>query len=418
MAARGHRRPTVRHPRAPRINHNRIALITAASELFAESGPASVSIREVSTRAGCSHTLIGQQFGSKQGLELVVIASAVDEFASFVEEHCARPDFSFTELVTWLRDHPTTTRLLTRCALGEFEGFSFHDRTGLADAIVNQIRARSGQKGSVGSTQTKTVAYMVMAMILGYFSVQELLTVASRVDPVPPPKRDAVLGAAIDLVVNLLGSGHVDLRSNSRRKPQAPEGLPDLTTIDSRSALIEATIVLYSAQGPASLTTREISDVAQVNQGLIYHYFESREALLAEAITEANLAIEVMLPAGASLDLEVVVRAVTQARSTRMLSRVEANGIALSQVRTSFPVFDRLLADYPKVPKGSRTTGLSDPRMAVMAGSAMSFGSALWDEPLRQMLQIPEQMDLIRALAGTVGFIFAQPETGTEQSSQ
>lgn len=41
----------------------------------------------------------------------------------------------------------------------------------------------------------------------------------------------------------------------------------DLTTVDSRSALIAAAIELYAAKGQAALTTREIADLAQVNQG-------------------------------------------------------------------------------------------------------------------------------------------------------
>jgi AcrR family transcriptional regulator len=409
MAARIERRPPVRHPRAPRINHNRIALLAAASELFAESGPSSVSIRAVSTRAGCSHTLIGQQFGSKQGLEIAVIASAVDEFTSFIRELSTEGDFSFQEVVTWLRNHPTTTRLMVRSVLGEFEGFSFGEHTGLGEALIHQLRVRNGQMNLNGLSQARTVAYMVWAMIFGYFSLQELLTVASRVDQVPAPKRDALLAATADLVAGLLGSGRVDLRSKSRRKPEPPQEFPDLTTIDSRSALIQAAIELYSSSGPASLTTREIADLARVNQGLIYHYFESREALLTEAIAEANLPLEISLPPGVELDLPAAIRAVAQARSYRMLARVEANGMPLAQVRTRYPVFDRLLADYPQVPKGSRTTGLNDPRIAVMLGSAMSFGSALWGGVLRQILQIPNEMDLVPALAGTVGLIFAQP---------
>ncbi len=411
MAARPDRRPPVRHPRAPRVNHNRIALLSAGSELFAELGPASVSIRAVSTRAGCSHTLIGQQFRSKQGLELAVIAAAVDEFSNFIRELCDGPNFSFAEVIAWLRNHEVTTRLLTRAALGEFEGFSFSDHIGAGEALVNQIRARSGLTTSSGTAQAKTVAYMALAMIFGYFSLQELLTAGSRVEAVPPPKRDVLLGSAVEFVLDLLRSGQVDLRSNTRRKPAPPQEFPDLTTIDSRSALIQAAIELYSAQGPASLTTREIADLARVNQGLIYHYFDSREALLAEAIAEANLTIEVALPQKGVMDLETVIRAVAQARSYRMLARVEVNSIPLSRVRTTFPVFDRLLDDYPKIPKGSRTTGLSDPRIAVMLGSAMSFGSALWGTSLVEMLQIPAQMDVVPALAGAINLILAQPRT-------
>lgn len=46
----------------------RAALIQAAAELFAERGPARVSVRDVAARAGVNHGLVHQYFGSKRAL--------------------------------------------------------------------------------------------------------------------------------------------------------------------------------------------------------------------------------------------------------------------------------------------------------------------------------------------------------------
>jgi AcrR family transcriptional regulator len=46
----------------------RAALIQSASQLFAERGPAGVSVRDVAAHAGVNHGLVHQYFGSKQAL--------------------------------------------------------------------------------------------------------------------------------------------------------------------------------------------------------------------------------------------------------------------------------------------------------------------------------------------------------------
>ena len=44
------------------------AVLEAASQLFAEKGPAATSIREVAARAGVNHGLLHRHFGSKRQL--------------------------------------------------------------------------------------------------------------------------------------------------------------------------------------------------------------------------------------------------------------------------------------------------------------------------------------------------------------
>jgi AcrR family transcriptional regulator len=160
------------------------------------------------------------------------------------------------------------------------------------------------------------------------------------------------------------------------------------------------------------LTTREIADLARVNQGLIYHYFESREALLAEAFTEANAPFLISLTVNPITDLQPVLRAVYQSPSHRMLMRLQVNGEPLEKFRTEFPVFDSLLATSGHVvPRGPKTEGLKDPRIALMLGSSLTFGAALWDGPLRDMLGISQEIDLIPALAELAQHIFDLPRS-------
>jgi AcrR family transcriptional regulator len=414
MAPKAPRLPPVRHPRAPKPNLNRAALLAAGAELFAIHGPAAVSIREIAINAGCSHTLIGQQFGSRKGLETAVIEAAIEEFAEFANQLFAGPQISYLALIAWLREHTTTHRLLSRFALGEFEGHSWRSDAPFGDTLVNTLHRTTGTADTPAAQEAKIheakiAAFAILAMILGQISMDQFTNAASRTAEIPAPRRDGLLAEAAELIATLPGTGRVDLSPRTPRLIEPAMTPPDLTMIDSRSALVNATIQLYSAHGPAALTTREIADLARVNQGLIYHYFDSREALLDEAITEANAPFMEVLPVDAPLEFQSILRWLSASPTHRMLVRLEANGVPIDKVRTNFPIFDRLLATFPKVPKGSRTSGLTDPRVAVLLGSSMTFGAVLWDETLRDLLGISHEVDLLPALANLVQLFFSLP---------
>jgi AcrR family transcriptional regulator len=411
MAPKVPSRPPVRHPRASRPNLNRAAILAAATELFATSGPAAVSIREIATRAGCSHTLIGQQFGSKKGLETAVIKATMEEFTDFSSQVFAEAEISYAALIEWIREHDSTLRLLSRFALGEFEGTNWRSDSPFGTTLIGSLQQHRATADINAAEETKIVAFAILATILGHFSQDQFLCRASRTMEVPAPRRDELLAEAAQLIASLPGSGLVKLHASGARVVGPPEQPPDLTVIDSRSALVQATILLYASHGPAALTTREIADLARVNQGLIYHYFESREALLDEAITEANAPFLASLPLNPPIDLLPVLRAVYRTPTHRMLVRLQANGVPIEKVRTRFPVFDSLLATFPHVPSGPESDGLKDPRIALMLAGSLTFGAALWDGPLRDMLGISQETDLIPALAELMQFIFDFPRS-------
>lgn len=81
------------------------AVLTAASALFAEKGPAATSIREVATRAGVNHGLVHRHFGSKRQLlaatlqHLADTAAAVREAGAPIEELEAAHDLQLRVMV-------------------------------------------------------------------------------------------------------------------------------------------------------------------------------------------------------------------------------------------------------------------------------------------------------------------------------
>jgi TetR/AcrR family transcriptional regulator, repressor for neighboring sulfatase len=56
------------------------AILDAASELFAEQGPAATSIREVATRSRVNHGLVYRYFGTKEELVAAVLDHVSDQF--------------------------------------------------------------------------------------------------------------------------------------------------------------------------------------------------------------------------------------------------------------------------------------------------------------------------------------------------
>ena len=57
----------------------------------------------------------------------------------------------------------------------------------------------------------------------------------------------------------------------------------------TRQALIEATAKILVEDGYAALTTRRVAEVAGVAQSTLMHHFETREALLIEAVTHVAM---------------------------------------------------------------------------------------------------------------------------------
>jgi AcrR family transcriptional regulator len=63
----------------------RRALIEAAVESIAETGPSALSLRAVAKRAGVSHAAPGHHFGDKAGLLTAVAAQGYDRFADALD---------------------------------------------------------------------------------------------------------------------------------------------------------------------------------------------------------------------------------------------------------------------------------------------------------------------------------------------
>jgi AcrR family transcriptional regulator len=89
------RSTTPRRPRrtqAERRETTRASLLTAAAELITEKGISSISLAEIGRRAGYSHAIVNQHFGSKAVLIEQVVATVEQQFTVRLAELGAAPD--------------------------------------------------------------------------------------------------------------------------------------------------------------------------------------------------------------------------------------------------------------------------------------------------------------------------------------
>src|SRR4249919_1341016 len=90
----------------------RRALLSAATELFAEEGYDSAATKEIARRAGCSESLIFRYFGDKQGIFEEVVSGQIALAVAHAEEQLANALPStlreFIEQLFLIRPMPNT----------------------------------------------------------------------------------------------------------------------------------------------------------------------------------------------------------------------------------------------------------------------------------------------------------------------
>jgi AcrR family transcriptional regulator len=400
------RRPTERSRRA---ELNRESLVVAAADLFAEMGPGAVSIRAVAERAGCSHTLIGRHFGSKEGLENAVIERVANHFRALTEAALTASTWSASDVLVGLRRDPQATRLAIQAALGEFDTAPILGASTLGPRLSSLIESRRGGDPADPSAAARGTAFFVLHTLLGYITFEPLLVFGTRTADVDESTRDAAIAEATDLIIELGSDPDTDLGwgPDPRRLPERPSVIDP--TLTAKEALIVATIDLYVERGPGRVTTRDISRRADVNQGLIYHYFDSIEDLTVAALTVAAAPFAASAVSSDRFDLARLARNRPDLDFLTIIARHLIAGGDLGSLGVSTKVFDSILERYGDLPVGAGPGGLDDPRLATMAASGYYQGTAVWDRVVRAALGIPMTGDLSAAGITVVTALLDRP---------
>ena len=140
------------------------ALIQAAITLFAERGPAAVSVREIASAAGVNHGLVHRHFGSKTGLLRAVLNHLAGDLEAAVGPD--RPDESLQELLTGVlgaaSHQGAWLRILAWSMLDGVELGDLQDRFPLARRMMEVAR-----RESLGPLDPEARVTLVMSVGLG-----------------------------------------------------------------------------------------------------------------------------------------------------------------------------------------------------------------------------------------------------------
>lgn len=111
------------------------ALVQAARELFAERGPAAVSLRDIAKRAGVNHGLIHHYVGSRDDLLRLVFTTSTEQATSEVL-HAGDPVAALRHLRSVGGASSDYSRLLAWALLEGLDPMEFHGRSSALDAVV------------------------------------------------------------------------------------------------------------------------------------------------------------------------------------------------------------------------------------------------------------------------------------------
>ncbi len=141
------------------------AVLRAASELFAEKGPAATSIREVAARAGVNHGLLHRHFGSKHQLLAATLQHLADSAAALREAGASSEQVETA--------HELQARVMVRSTLDGFAVEELQQRFPGMEAFLDVVRT-----GHDDERRARLLAAHGMALQIGWALLGPTLRVA------------------------------------------------------------------------------------------------------------------------------------------------------------------------------------------------------------------------------------------------
>jgi TetR/AcrR family transcriptional regulator, repressor for neighboring sulfatase len=156
------------------------AVLSAASELFAEKGPAATSIREVAARAGVNHGLLHRHFGSKRQLLAATLQHLADSGAKLRESGAPAEQLAAAQELH--------ARVMVRSTLDGFPIEELQKRFPAMERFLEQVRS-----GHTDERRARLVAAHAMALQFGWGLMAPTLRAAFGLDDLS----DAEIRAAV-----------------------------------------------------------------------------------------------------------------------------------------------------------------------------------------------------------------------------
>lgn len=149
------------------------AVLAAATELLAESGPQDITVRRIAERAGVNHALAHRHFGTKEEIVRQALRAQADTVAEDLAGHVER-DTDVAELMSVFANYPTYWRSLAHVAL--------HDPT-LAEqgaAPTTQLFVELLRKA--GDEEAQVSAAVTASLMLGWLAFGDFVVTATAAD--------------------------------------------------------------------------------------------------------------------------------------------------------------------------------------------------------------------------------------------
>ncbi len=143
------------------------SILAAAAELFAERGPAAVSLRAVAGRAGVNYGLVHRHFGTKDALLRRVLRREADELV----EAIAADARNGVPLAVTLTLHDQLVRSLARAALDGVDVGAVWSERPEAARLVDLL---AGQ-GNDDARDRRMTAAATAALVLGWALLENTL---------------------------------------------------------------------------------------------------------------------------------------------------------------------------------------------------------------------------------------------------
>lgn len=168
------------------------------------------------------------------------------------------------------------------------------------------------------------------------------------------------------------------------RAPVRPRGKSPVGREEVAAAVLAAAAELFAERGPAATSIRDIAARSNVNHGLVFRHFGTKEQLVGAVLDHLGASLNEVLESGASeAEIEEMVD-----RHMRVMARSLLDGYPVGQLQSSFPnVARRLEAMRPRY--GSDRTA----RLAVANAVALQLGWRLFEPFLRGSTGLDELSD-------------------------
>lgn len=153
-----------------------------------------------------------------------------------------------------------------------------------------------------------------------------------------------------------------------------------------RAALIEAAADLLAAK--SNVSVREIATRANVNHGLVHHYFGGKEQLEREVLEYLASQQHELLANAVRTPRDLLEAAIDVARADdrfwRVLGRMLLDGRPIDRIQSAFPVVRRLI-------EALEASGVAEARILVAEGLASVLGWMMYDRWIRRATGLSDE---------------------------